>query len=255
MTTVIAAIDNSAAARPVLSAALEVARVLGAEVEAIHVPEAGGSTAEDAARTAGIVFRTVSGPVASGIVDAAEGSAVEAVVLGSRASVGGPRPAGHIALEVAARIRKPVVIVPPETSPDYRLHRVLVPMPGDPASSATLERAIGLAEGAKIEVIILHVHDMDSLPSFEDQAQHETAAWAQEFVARWAPIVDPDQVRMEVRVGAPSEEIVEAVHELEADLVVLGWAQDLTGGRAAVVRAVLGRAPVPVALVPVVVFG
>jgi nucleotide-binding universal stress UspA family protein len=252
MKTVLAALDNSAAAHPVLSVAIEIARIFGAAVDAVHARETDGTTAEAAARAAEVPFRTIPGPVRPALVAAAAEERVRAVVLGTRGSRGGPRPAGHVALEIAASVRKPVVIVPPQCGPSYRLRSVLVPMSAEPFTSSALEQTIDLAKESDIEVIVLHVHDMRSLPSFEDQPQHDVEAWAREFVARWVPVLDPEHVRIEQRVGIPSEEIVEAAGTMGADLVVLGWAQDLSPGRAAVVRAMLERVEVPVALVRIV---
>jgi hypothetical protein len=39
--------------------------------------------------------------------------------------------------------------------------------------------------------------------------------------------------------------------EIGADLIALAWSQNMTAGRATVVRAVLERSDVPVLLVPV----
>jgi hypothetical protein len=34
-----------------------------------------------------------------------------------------------------------------------------------------------------VYMIVLHVHDLDSLQVFDDHAQHETRAWIDKFVA------------------------------------------------------------------------
>ena len=49
MSRIVAAIDNSPAARPVLSVALALGPVLGADVEAVHVADEEGDTAAAAA--------------------------------------------------------------------------------------------------------------------------------------------------------------------------------------------------------------
>jgi len=55
MTTLIAAIDDSAAALPVLEVAQRIAALLGVDVEALHVPEDGsGSTATAVAAAVGV---------------------------------------------------------------------------------------------------------------------------------------------------------------------------------------------------------
>ena len=54
------------------------------------------------------------------------------VVLGARASHAGRRPAGHVALELARSLRKPLVVVPPDASVPVTLRRILVPLDGTP---------------------------------------------------------------------------------------------------------------------------
>ncbi len=112
-------------------------------------------------------------------------------------------------------------------------------------------RIFELADGFELDVVVLHVHDEASIPLFNDQRQHETRDWAREFVARYCPWGVGD-VRLETRVGRRDEEILRAAEEFEADLIALGWAQELAPGRAPVVRAVLERGHVPVLLVPVI---
>jgi hypothetical protein len=95
----------------------------------------------------------------------------------------------------------------------------------------------------------LHVHELDSLPLFTDQPQHELTAWAQEFLRRHCP--HPEHVRLEVRIGVPGQHVLNVAEQIGADLIALGWAQELAGGRAAVVHEALERSRVPVLLVPV----
>jgi nucleotide-binding universal stress UspA family protein len=99
-------------------------------------------------------------------------------------------------------------------------------------------------------VVVLHVHDEDSLPAFTDQPQHETSAWVDEFLARYCPWGVGD-VRFEICVGRPDEEVLRTAEETGADLIALGWSRSLAGGRGPIVRAVLERGRVPVLLIPV----
>ena len=55
---------------------------------------------------------------------------------------------------------------------------------------------------------------------------------------------------MELRVGAPEEQILEVARDVDADMIALGWAQDLSPGRATVVRWALEHTPVPLVLMP-----
>jgi hypothetical protein len=76
-------------------------------------------------------------------------SEIAALVLGARGAHGGPRPAGHTALEVLTRASKPFVVVPPLTQPPARLARILVPLDGSRDSSRALEDMIKLAHRSR----------------------------------------------------------------------------------------------------------
>jgi nucleotide-binding universal stress UspA family protein len=104
-----------------------------------------------------------------------------------------------------------------------------------------------LATRADIEVVVVHVSDEASIPRFSDQLQHETEAFASEFVSRHCP---EGEVRLDLRVGVPGERVVAVCDEEHSDLVALAWSRNLAPGRARVVRHVLEHSRVPVLLVP-----
>ena len=103
---------------------------------------------------------------------------------------------------------------------------------------------IELAQDPNLDVIISHVHDAASLPAFTDQPQHQARAWSEEFLARYCPW-GIGKVRLELRVGRREDEILAAVDDTQAQLIALGWSQELDFGRASIVREVLRRGPVP----------
>lgn len=96
---------------------------------------------------------------------------------------------------------------------------------------------------------MLHVRDEAALHAFSDQLHHEGSAWVEEFLVRFCP-VPPQEVEVELRVGVPEEEVATVARETGADLIALGWRQQLASGRAAVVRAMLSSSEVPVLLIP-----
>jgi hypothetical protein len=121
---------------------------------------------------------------------------------------------------------------------------VLVPLEGTTSSSLAPRSIIELAAGRDVEVIALHV----------DGVEEDDEGWTREFLARYCPW-GIGNVRLEWRAG-PREELVPLVaEESHSDLIVLGWAQQLSDGRAPVVRAALERSKIPVMLVPVSVEG
>src|SRR5437870_3779483 len=61
MTKILAAVDNSPAAAPVLSVAADVARIARSSVDAVHVDEGGSRTARGMAEAAGLPLRILDG--------------------------------------------------------------------------------------------------------------------------------------------------------------------------------------------------
>jgi nucleotide-binding universal stress UspA family protein len=250
MRKVLAAIDNSPAAGPVLAAAGAVAQLFDAWLEAVHVCQNGHAVASHQADAAGLALTTVEGSAVESLAAAARAEDVAALVLGTRGTPGG-RPVGRTALEVIGSISKPVVVVPPSAVPRPRIGRVLLPLQGTPETTMAPAAALHLAADADVEVVVLHVLDEQSLPRFTDQPQHETHAWATEFLARYCPH-GLRSVRLELRVGRPEEEILRVAEDTGADLIALGWNQQHAPGRATVVRTVLERGALPLLLIPVV---
>lgn len=244
---IVAAIDNSAAARPVLGSALALARVLGASVEAIHVADDGGGTAQASAESFGVPFRTTAGNPFELLVELAAGDDVVALAVGARGRPGGPRPAGHLALALAGSIEKPVLVVPPDAHPSDSLQRVVVAMEGTPDKARSAKRTIEVAAGAGLELVVVHVDDEDSIPLFSDQVQHETEAYAREFLARYCP--GAPEARLELRIGLPADEILAAVDKVAPDIIAIGWPHSSEPGRGEVAREILDRSRMPVLLV------
>ena len=200
-TTVLAALDHSLAAKPVLAAARAVAAVLGAEVVALHVLEDGARTpGELFAGAVGVQLRVVRGDVVERLVAEGEADDVAALVIGARGNPSDPRPLGTTAVAVATTLLKPVVVVSPEAEPPPTVRRALVPLEGDLTTSLAPRALIELAPAVGLEVVALHVVLPEAIPAFTDQPQHEQQAIAREFLARYCPW-GIDLVRFETRVG------------------------------------------------------
>jgi nucleotide-binding universal stress UspA family protein len=243
MSVVLAALDNSLAANPVLVAARAVARVLGARVEAVHVFTAGDQVAQHAADAAGVPLHVSSGQLVQQLVEAGHAPDVAAVVVGARGSSRRGNPLGSTALAVVTSLRRPVVVVPANALVSAALRRVLVPLEGTISTSLAPRSIIELAAEAALEVTVLHV-DEDGEGSLQ----------AEEFLARYCPW-GIGSVRLERRAGKREELVPLVAEELRSDLIVFGWAQQLAEGRAPVVRAALERSKIPVMLIPVTVGG
>lgn len=93
---------------------------------------------------------------------------------------------------------------------------------------------------------MLHVFTPDTLPRVLDHPSRDLQLLGGEFLACHFPGAN----RIELRSGWVSSEVAALAGEEEADLIVLSWSQDTSGGHATVVRDVLSHSPVPVLLVP-----
>ena len=255
-TTVLAALDGSAAARAVLETAIAVADVFGGTVEAVHVDD--GSDHHVPATLAGrygVPLRVVAAVDGDDAVERALAREITApdvtvVVVGARALPGAGRRVGHLARAVATASRAPVVVVPPEAARaagdarEVGVHRALVPLElAAPAPDAVLECVDRLRQGG-VDVVAVHVF-VDDGPRVADHPVRDLALLGDEFLARSLPGAIAD---IDLRGGPVGAEILHAAAEAGAELIVLSWSQDVSPGRAAVVRDVVRYATVPVLL-------
>jgi len=249
MKRVLATIDTSPCAQAVLASAPSIAELFEATAAALHVRENGSEAARHDALEAGIALREAAGAPIEVIAAAAEDPDVVAIVLGACGERDGPQPAGHTALEVITRVTKPIVVVPPGCAPSASIARILTPLEGSSETSQAIADTIALANRRDVEIVVLHVHAPEAIPPFQDQPHHELPAWEREFAARFVT-VPRARVQMIQRIGTAADRIVAAARDVDADLILLGWNQRLTPGRAQVVREALAQSTTPVLLVP-----
>jgi nucleotide-binding universal stress UspA family protein len=251
MSRVLAAIDATPAAIPVLSVASALADVLGSTVDAIHVREGPWQPAREAADAVGVPLTVLSGPVPERLSDELHKPGVAAIVIGAHAIRTGRRArdaaTGHIATYVATSTPHPVVVVPPACPRPFRLGRILVPLEAVVATT-TLRSFLGALADGGVEIVALHVLERHALPRVTDQPHHEIDAFADEFLRRYG---HGPEARLELRTGEPSRHVLSVADEVDADGIILGWAQHLDAGRAKVVRSVIDASPIPVILMPV----
>jgi len=173
-------------------------------------------------------------------------TALVAAVIGAHSHTVG-RHTGHVPLAVASSTDKPVIAVPPFATPPPRLRRVMIAIEGTRRKAKELRRAIELIEAGGLEIIVVHVDDEANIPSFNDQVQHETEAYTNEFFARFLP--GAPQARLELRIGTAADEILAATEEAEAELLAIGWPPSAHGQRGIVARELLERSQIPMLLV------
>ena len=250
MSIVLAALDTTAAARPVLETAVRIGQLTGADVEALHVQRNASEsfeTPEWIAARMEVPFRLMEGPVEPALLDALGGPEVIAAVLGARSTRGGRRPVGNTARHILEHADKPIVIVPPDAVSPGAFQRLLLPLEGTEASSQpVLERLWPLLVG-EVELVVLHVFTSATLPTMLDRPHYDLEILGKEFLFRHFP----HATHVELRAGPVAARVAEVSAEHGVDLVVLSWSQDSTAGRASVVQEVLGTSALPVLLLPV----
>jgi hypothetical protein len=111
MSIVIAALDNSAAAEPVVATAIRLAELYSAETRAVHVREDGDEPATGAAKAANLELESVSGPPVDRLIAAAREPAMRAIVaMGWSQDLDAGRAA--VVREALARSPVPILLLP-----------------------------------------------------------------------------------------------------------------------------------------------
>jgi nucleotide-binding universal stress UspA family protein len=248
---VLAALDQTAAAGPVLAASHEIARMFTADVEAVHVLHDGVQQVRDLAAHHGVHLAELEGAPGRRLAQALEDDdEAVALVVGTRCLPQGGREIGSTALEVVTTARKAVFAIPPELPGEFAIRRVLIPLEGSLPTSYGPYAALDVPGAEHVEVVILHVLEEQELPAFSDQPQHEWEAYGREFLARYS-LWPFEHVRLETRVGRADQHILPVAQDARCDLIALAWAQELAPGRARIVRETLRHGRIPILLVPV----
>jgi len=250
----LAALNHSPAVHGVLTAALGIAQMVGANVEALHISEGKQSArlALSVTNAAGVHLLKRSGPVGETILDTLQAPEMVGAVMGTRALRVGPRPTGSTARRVMAGMSKPVVFVPPEAcQPNAEApKRLLVPLDGGTATSTAfleLERHFRSDPEREITVLLTFAGDGE-MPSMLDYPTRDLPAWGRAFVDRYCP---GEGRLFEARTGDPGSAVIEVAEKNKSDLIVLSFKGKLERGHGWVVQEVLARSVVPVLLLPV----
>jgi nucleotide-binding universal stress UspA family protein len=244
MTTVLAAVDATPAARPVVRTAVRLAHLLDADTLSVHVGHDPGPAQEvaDELRSPLILAQ---GEPADQIVRLGERPDVSLIVL-ARSGIPTRHAPGHTAQSVATRSSKPVLVVPPDATPRPRLTRAMFPLDGNERVSSAMRPMIATYIAAGFEVIALHVFQPDTVPRFMDGPE-DISVWRAEFLAQHCADLG---IRLATRPGPTAEALLQAAEIEDVDIIVIGWRQDLSPQRAAVIRTVLTAADRPVLLIP-----
>lgn len=246
---VLAAIDAAPSNMTVLAVAVAVAAALEHRITAIHVIEDAPERARAASEQHGVPLVLRRGRVVPALTAAANAPEVALIVLGAGAA-GDERPAGHVAMELIQATATPTLVVPTDATVPAQgpLRTVLLPLDGAEETDAAVASTVAALTEAGLELVVVHSLDREEIPVFLDQAHHGIEAWGREFLARHP--VAAERPRVVLRQGSPASTVLDTSVREGAGLVVVGWSQDLSPGRAAVVRELLSAARTPVLLVP-----
>lgn len=149
--------------------------------------------------------------------------------------------------DVVARSDLPLVVLPTGCGERAAaLTDVLLPVDGTRRTSQSVAEMVGrlLVAGARVRAV--HVFDQSTVPAFWDQAAHSVDSFTEEFKERHLP----EGVELDLRSGRPPDEVLAEAERQQVDLIVVGWSQNVSEGRAALVKEALLHGTVPVLLLP-----
>ena len=244
---IVAPLDATASARPVLEWAVRLGQLLGWGVGAVHVraPGASAATPADLAARRGVPFRLLEGRVDEALLRELGEPGVQMAVMGARSTAGGRRPVGTVTRRVIQTYERPVLIVPPEAVGPGPLKSALVPVEGTARTSEPLDRWLPRLSG-QLDLIGLHVFTPGRTPAMLDRPVRDMLMLTDAFKERHLPAAG----RLEVRSGHVASHVVQCGRDLAVDLIILSWTQPGAEGRAATVLQVLTLSPVPTLLLP-----
>lgn len=248
---VIAALDNPADADVIVNTAVRIGEIAGADVEAIHISanrQESVSALKSCTTRHMIPLHIVHGQVESTLLRELNATDVQAAVLGIRSSEEGPH-LGHIATGILRDLNKSIVLVPPDAVLPGDIRRLVVPLEGTEISSRPVLDLLERIVPRDIELVVVHVFTEETLPKMLDHPYRDLEFLGQTFLARHCPSAT------DIRLRQGSVPVAAAINEVTAegagDLVVLSWSQDLSPGRAQVIREVLASSVAPVLVLPV----
>lgn len=246
---IVACLDTSAAARPVLEAALRMGEATGRPVEAIHVRadlDQPMDTIESLAARSGVELKVLEPPLESALVDRLECDDVAVGVLGARSISSGRRPVGTVTRHLIERCRRPLLVVPPDVLSPPAFRRAVVPLENGQETSRPVAETVVPLLGEQVEVVVLHVFTEKTLPAMLDRPVRDMVMLGEQFLAKHLPSAE----HIEMHVGPVATKVAQVCKSHHADLVVLSWSQTTLAGRARTVMDVLAGSAVPVLLVP-----
>jgi len=249
MTRVLAAVDGSPVSIEVLRGAVVLAELFGAEAVALYVGDPPPHDLQRLAAATGVRLTYRVGSAAKTVSSVLSGPDVVLGVIGTRGTGRTKDAQGRVAAAVMCGADKPLLVVPPGSFPPQRrrLHCALVPLDGRPESAETVEPVLRLLTEAGVDLVVVHVFDQAMVPSIWDEPRYTAPAWEHEFLARNLPFL---HTRLRRCAGPTGSQVVQTAIDEKADLVVVGWSQDLSAGHARTLQGLLASGGRSVLLLP-----
>ena len=131
--------------------------------------------------------------------------------------------------------------------PDHNNLRAVVPIEGIEEPSKALRKTMGSLSDVGTELIIVHVFDNSTIPSFWEGAGHNDIAWKKEFMLRYCA---QRNARLHLRIGKAPLAIVALAEDEDADVIVLEWNGSIEERRSPTIRSLIERSTTPLLIIP-----
>lgn len=248
MGPLIVAVNASPTLGPTVRAAQTLASLLDIDASAVHVGDPSSSASSELAARLSLPMETVAGDPVDQLLAALRRREVEYGVVGRHDRLDPGASLGHVPLALSSRTPRPLLVVPPGSglARGGSIRRLLLPLDGRPGTTRRVGAVVRRLQRAGVDIVTAHVLEAHDLPAHLDDPGHGFDTWCREFAARH----DVEDGALEVRRGRAWEVVPACASEVDEDLVVLAWSQQLDTGRSAVVRAVLAGQETPVLLLP-----
>lgn len=167
----------------------------------------------------------LEGEVAQAILDYTRNKRIDLIVLGTHGRGGlGKALMGSVAEKVFRQSPVPVLTLGPHlrrAASDHKLHNILVAADLTPASALAVRYAARLAGETHAKLTLLHVADSKKLEHVPDKAAARRAIELrlEELAGGQCPGVE---VAVRIEVGRVVPTILQALNEMDADLLVIG---------------------------------
>jgi nucleotide-binding universal stress UspA family protein len=243
MNRVLAFLDSSPSSSAVRRTANHFARLVGAEVDCLHVHDPGSNDAAPFDLDEDV--RLLHGDPLEKMLEELRASDVIGAVLGARAIRG--KPVGRITLALVTESPVPLLILPPGHSGLTKADpHVMIPLDGSEATTAALGPLATTLANAGAHLRLLHFFDSDRLPPFVG-SEEDVRVLAEEF--RLRHLTDQAET-CDLRLGDPAQHMIDATIDRPTEAILIAWNQDLAPGRAEVVRRLLRESPLPIITLP-----